>query len=406
VKRETVMSITDPPIAAPARRNLWLLIAQMAVASGLFWGIVRLVDYFDWDQGTNRALILGLVFLATPILVRLVRRSSDGAPGALSIVLALACLALIGWHFFYFAQRFPEPHVIDIATTTLAAVDALRSGQNPYSLPVDPPAWAPGGPFSFNGYKYLPMMAVTFLPLGAVWRESGLLATNLLLDLAVVVLLFLLGSRLGTRVVGLFAAFLYLTLPVVPFEIFEQGVTDLAAVVPLLLALLCLEKRPLLAGLLVGLSLSTKLVPGSLFVLCCLPYVERRRYLAGVAAGVAPILLFLALSPVDLIANTVLFNFQRPSDTTSWMYGLSPAVSSLARLACLAILLGAGVLVWLRDLTLAQRCGLVTLCVLGVILTGPVSHRNYQLWWLPLFAVLTGAAAFWQPIGKDLPKEL
>ncbi len=267
------MTIASQPAAAPARRNLWLLIAQLTIAGALFWGIVRLVDYFDWDQGTKRAIMLGLVFLATPILVRLARRPTDWVPGALSIVLALACIALFSWHLLYFAQRFPEPHVIDIATTTLAAGDALRAGQNPYSLPVDPPAWAPDGPFSFNGYKYLPMMAVTFLPLGAVWRESGLLATNLLLDLAVVILLFLLGSRIGTQVVGLFAAFLYLTLPVIPFEIFEQGVTDLAAVVPFLLALLCLEKRPWLAGLLVGLSLSMKLFPGSLFVLCCLPYV-------------------------------------------------------------------------------------------------------------------------------------
>lgn len=386
----------DQPTQMPARLSRWLFVPQITLTVVVFWVIVRLIEYFDWNQGKYRALMLALVLIATPVLMRLTRSSSLSAPSVLSILLAVACFSLMCWHFAYFAKRLSHSHVIDIASTTLMAGDALLEWENPYSLPIDPQPQMSQGRFSYDGYKYLPMMAVMYLPLGAVWRERGLLATNLLLDLAVGMLIFLLGSRIRTRDVGLFAALLYLMLPVVPYEIFHQGVTDLAALVPLLLALLLLEKRPSLAGLCIGMSVSAKLLPGVLFLLCCLPSHNRWRYVAGIMLGLVPILVFLALSPINLISNILLFNMQRPVDSTSWLYGMSFTVRLLAFAAFFTIIFAVVKYVWFKRPTLVERCGLTVICILGVLLSGSVSHRNYQLWWLPFFTVLIGTVALLQ----------
>jgi hypothetical protein len=368
---------------------------QMGLVAVAFWLVVHYVDYFDWDQGTSRALILGLVFVCTLVLMLFAGGCRERVSRTLTTLLAVACAVAVAWHVLFFLERLLDPHLLDIATTTLAAGRALTAWQNPYTLPIDAAPYMPSGQLTYNGFKYLPMMAVTFLPLGVVWGERGVVATNLLLDLSVGGLAFLLGSRIGSRGIGFFAALLYLVVPLVPFEIFQQGVTDLAAVVPILGALWILEKKPGLAGMLVGLSLSTKLLPGALFVLCCLPNSGRWRYLGGLILGLVPSLVFLALSPTDFIANTVLFSALRPGDSTSWLYTM-PEFSLVARLAFVALFLGVGVYVWFKRPTIVDRCSLGVLCTLGAILSGPVSHRNYQLWWLPFFAVLVASAATWQ----------
>ena len=240
------------------------------------------------------------------------------------------------------------------------------------------------------------MMAAIYLP-GSIWGQRGLLVTNLLLDLVTVALVFQLSAQIGGRSAGWFAALLYVMLPLVQIEIFSKGTTDLAATVPLLSALLYLETRPSWSGFFVGLSVSTKLFPGALFIPCCLPASQKGWYAAGIGLGLVPTLVFLTLSPQALIDNTVLFNFHRPTDSTSWLYIMPPKVRLIATVVVAVALIGVAVYVWYKHPTIGDRCGLGVACLLGVLLVGPSNHRNYQLWWLPLFAIILGTAAFRYP---------
>ena len=42
-------------------------------------------------------------------------------------------------------------------------------------------------------------------------------------------------------------------------------------------------------------------------------------------------------------------------------------------------------------MTIPVRCGIGAVVILAALLSGPVVHNNYQLWWLPLFAVVLAA---------------
>lgn len=356
-----------------------------------------LIEHFNWEQGKYRAVMLAIVLITTPILMRDAyggrsHRIPVSAPVLWSRVLIVAGVMALSLHLIHLVEFFHKPHLFDIATTTISAGEAIRSGRNPYELPIDAHPELSQGALTFNGYKYLPMMAITYLPLSTVLGERGVLVTNLLLDLAVVGLVFRLSCRSGTSTNGLWAAFLYLMPLLVPRQLFHKGVTDLAAIVPLLVALLSLEKKPGLAGLCVGLSISTKLLPGILFIPCCLPQRDpsqlRWRYAAGIALGLVPTLLFLLWSPRALFSNTVLFNFQRPTDSTSWLYEMPSFISSIARISFAVMVLGIALYVWFNRPTIKTRCGLGTICILGTILSGPIVHSNYQLWWLPMLVVL------------------
>jgi len=374
--------------------------SRLSLISVVFWFMVSLIYDFNWKRGTYRAMMQVLVLLTIPVLMWLLRRPNQPAPHRVSRVLAVICIGLLCRHFVRFAHTFPNPALIDVPLTTLSAAATLLQGQNPYILPIDAAA---GIDPRYEGFKYLPMMAAIYLP-GSIWGQRGLLVTNLLLDLATVALVFRLSSRIGGRGAGWFAALLYVMLPLVPIEIFSKGTTDLAATVPLLIALLYLETRPSLAGFCVGLSVSTKLFPGALFIPCCLPPSQRGRYAAGIGLGLVPTLVFLALSPQALIYNTVLFSFHRSTDSTSWLHTMPPEVHLLSTVVVAFALIGVAVYVWYKHPTITDRCGIGVSCLLGVILIGPSNHRNYQLWWLPLFAVLLGTAAFRIPKRSYDPK--
>jgi len=200
----------------------WWYVSKLVIAIA-FWVVVHLIEIFNWNQGRYRALMLVLVLIATPILMRLSRGSSSPTSPALSRVLAVACAAMLCLHLIHFIEFVPKPPLFDIATTTVSAGEAMLSGKNPYQLPINPHPEMPQDSLNYNGYKYLPMMAVTYLPLGAVLGKRGILVTNLLLDLAVVGLVFRLSCRMGTQNSGLFAAFLYLMLLLSLFHHSRQG---------------------------------------------------------------------------------------------------------------------------------------------------------------------------------------
>jgi len=364
------------------------------LAIALFWVAVLLIELLDWNLGVYKALVMVSVLGALLPLTRLAWRAQPAVEPRPEKCLAIAVGLLVAAQAAYAAGLVWHPRLTDIPATILAAGDALLKGANPYVLPIDEgPSEMDMGEI-FYGFKYSPLTIVAYLPLGAPLGPRGIVLTNLLLQLATAWLVFQLARAQGTRGTGLLAALIYLTLPILPFEAFHRGVADLVATLPLLVALLHADRKPWLAGLCVGLSLSAKLLPGGLLLPCCLPTEsrERLRYGAGIAVGLVPTLLAVLWSPVEVWNNLILFNLLRPMDSTSWLLEAPPATAWIARGAFVVVFLAASALMWrARAMTIPVRCGFGAVAILAALLSGPVVHNNYQLWWLPLFAVVLAA---------------
>jgi uncharacterized membrane protein len=291
-----------------------------------------------------------------------------------------------------------KPKVLDIGETTLAAALAVAQGGNPYTIPIDAAAGGIAGSDQFRGYKYLPMMIIIYAPLCLAFGIRGIILTNVLLQAVVAALVGSLAGRSGERVAGLAAALFYLSLPFVAHQVFTRGVTDLAPTLLLLAALRFGDERPFAAGLMVGFSIATKLLPGIVMLPCALPARGRRgRYLVGVLCGLLPVLPFAATAPEAFAANIILFNMIRPVDDTSWLFALSPAAMSAARLAVVGLLALIAFKIWRRAPRLDERCMLAALAILAAFAVGPGMHHNYYLWFLPFLAILAGRASIGAP---------
>jgi hypothetical protein len=363
----------------------------------LFWGIVRLIETFDWGKGVSRAVMLIVIMLITPVLMRVAHQPISALSKFLDEWLFWFCVSLLGWHVFSFIQHLISPNLIDIALSTIRAADVLAQGGNPYQRSVDIIGGELWNGIAPNGYKYMPMMAIAYLPFHLLWGERGILVLNFILDLSVAGLVYSLSSRWGGRTVGLFSTFLYLMLPLTLKELYSKGSTDLLTIVPLLGAMMCLGKYPTWAGLGVGLSISCKLFPGALFVVGLLPATRRWSYGMGLILGLTPILIFIILSPMELLVNTVLFPSTRPANSTSWMKDMPLEIRIGARVILASLIIGVAILTWLKPPDMLNRYGLSVLSVIASILSSPTAHRNYQLWWLPFATILVGVATFRLP---------
>jgi hypothetical protein len=177
-------------------------------------------------------------------------------------------------------------------------------------------------------------------------------------------------------------------MPIVAADIFQRGVTDLAAVVPMLVALLLVQRHAGWAGVAAGLAVSMKLFPGALAVLCCVPAQGRGRYAAGVAAGLLPMAAGMAWDPVAFARSIFLFNLHRPPNASSIAAALPGGGGWVLKLGSVAVLAGVAALMWWRPPGILARCAAVVVATVAVLVAGPVVHNNYMIWWLPAFAAV------------------
>lgn len=290
--------------------------------------------------------------------------------------------------------RTVKPKVLDIATTTAAAIVALVHGGNPYALPIDPLAGGIGGAAAaYHGYKYLPAMMLTYAPLALAMGVRGMVITNMLLQGATAACIGALAMR-GGKIAALLGALLYLSLPFAAHQVFTRGINDLGAVLPLMIAILLLERRPTAAGLCVGFSIAAKLMPGLAVLPCLIPARgARARFAAGVALGLTPILPFVLASPGAFADNILLFNLMRPVDDTSWLVLLPGWMPLAARTISAMALVGLYAAIWRRPPGLDGRTAAAALAILLVFAVGPDMHHNYYFWFIPFFATLAARAA-------------
>lgn len=348
-----------------------------------------------WGAGKEAALVLLPFLLSVPFLVRLSRKTNfTTLPKTLVIVLLLACIGALMWHISIFNRFLAAPQINDIPGRALQAIAVLQEGRNPYSVSLDPKPELADKWLNYQGLVYMPMTMLSYYPLGSMWQARGVLATNLILDLVLVVLIYFTGKRLAVPAAGLMALFLYLVVINVPYELFRTGATDIAAVGPLLGALLLFNRKPGWSGFLIGLSVAAKLFPGLLFLVILFPRLAWRKYMLGILLGMVPFFIFLAMAPRAVLGSAVMFSFMRSVDPTSWLYGFSPAVGLMVRFAFLWILVNVAIYIWWRQPDLIIRLGFAVVLIIGSLLSGPANHGNYQLWWIPFYVLLLAVAVF------------
>lgn len=354
--------------------------------TGGFWLFVQLLEYVDWNRGSQKAILLVIIIIVATVMPVLNRERLPPDLGKMRWLfglLGVVTLYRVGCFFYY--QKIPG--VSDIAQTTLAAIDAVLKGANPYAIPID---YNPAYP-DYAGYKYLPVMFVTYLPLGASLGATGIRLTNLVLDITTAFLIGALARGQSGRDCGILAASAYLMLPTLPRDLYMNAVTDLSPTLPLLAAMALYATRPGIAGVMVGLSVSAKILPGLILAVVCFPPRGRSRYGGGLLLGLIPAIAFFLVGPSDFLQNIVWFPAMRPTDSTSWLYTASPYIISAARLLFLIVMAAVSFAVIWRPPNLLQRCALGVVCVNIALLAGPAAHNNYMLWWIPFFCVLLGA---------------
>jgi hypothetical protein len=356
-------------------------------------------------RGHGGLTLAGIALLGAslPMLRGLAARPRPAPPPATRAVLVAALVLLGAAQVGFAVLRTAKLKLIDIGTTTFAAVTALAHGQNPYAMPIDLLAGGIAAPASdLLGYKYLLVTIAAYAPLCLVLGLRGIVVTNLILQGAVAAALRALAAKSAGPLAGLAAAAFYLAIPFFAFQLFARGANDLVPLLPLLIALLVLEERPFAAGLLVGLSLAAKLMPGAAALLCLVPGPGGRgRYAAGVLAGLLPILPFLVWNPHAFANNILLFNAIRPIDDTTWLLGLPPTAAVAARVVGAAGLAAIYLAIWRRPPRREARLAALAGSVLLVFAVGPDMHHNYYLWFLPLWAPLAAGAALGSPLRAE-----
>lgn len=311
---------------------------------------------------------------------------------------ALAGLAL-SVPLLNLASGLLVPKLSDVATTTIDAVHILLQGHNPYAAALDPYGAINAHDPAFGGYKYLPLMIAVYLPFVVLFGAMGVLWANVLLVGALCVVIWGWISRNTTGPSGAsdvrpLAIALLLATPELAETTLAMGYNDVVGSLLVLAAFLVRGRSALLAGLLVGCSLSMKLMPGLVAAAVVFPPDRWKAYGTGMAVGMLPTVLFLAWDPAAFIRNILLFNLVRSPDPTSWRMFAPAALGSVAALGALTFWLGASA--WLalhswRGKVVAvfgwgepyTRLILFIVATLLLIMSGSTAHDDYMIWWMP-----------------------
>src|SRR5262249_54637271 len=136
------------------------------LAIALFWIATLLIERLDWNAGLYKSLAMLAALSALVALTRGIGNPRPAGAALPELPPAIAVSLLLAGQVAFALWQAWDPHLIDIPGTTLEAGRALLAGQNPYTAPIDP-----GEPEIFRGFKYSPLMAVAYLPLGIPFGE-------------------------------------------------------------------------------------------------------------------------------------------------------------------------------------------------------------------------------------------
>ncbi|HUB25580.1 MAG TPA: glycosyltransferase 87 family protein [Tepidisphaeraceae bacterium] len=382
-----------------------------ASAVALTWAFFQTFDflYSQWfvnirvDEGqapfirafhlTNVTLI-GLAIVCCGLLKN---GSVDRARGRLrQLTIALPLAIFLGLHFYiwWVSQRSAWLWVEDVGKSTVIADRALARGQDPYAIHSDPVV-SDITAANLHGYKYFPLMMAAYAPAVAVETDGdkAILLANLVFSLIAAAVLAASGARWISPDAGMLCALLFFMSRLNSEELLERGSNDVVPMILVVLALLCIDAR-FLCGLLIGLAISSKMMPALLWIAFCLMPRNRSRYFGGVAAGLLPCLPFLLWHPGAFVRNAVLFPLTRPREWQSLFWQAPPWMGMSAKLVVLLIFMMFALRRWRRDMPPLRRCTCAALLTLCFELASPILHQNYFIWWYMPFCVAFTALIF------------
>ncbi len=381
-----------------------------------FWLYSVLVELTDYGHGLERFAALavgaGLTFVLPAWSVRNRRE--------LLIVLLVVAGALLLFRTYQAARVVADdvPPSIDVGTTTIASVDLVLDGGNPYTAFIDPNGFGfnpEGTGFTYaGGFKYGPVMLWTFLPAVGLFAHQGYFFMNWLALIAAALAGYAWIERGAGTAAGVGAVALTLIPGFFGEEIFRSGMNDMVPAALCLGALACRERgMPVIAGVALGLSFATKLLPAVIVAIPLLMMSEtgRRRFgIAAVLSAVAGYLPYLLTSFPELVASIVVFNLNRVIDDTSVLAW----IPEWLRWPFVYLVLGCVLVVpglyarKARSHGLSTFTALIATTIAVSFAASPGVHQNYLLWYLPFLASAV-AAAIWSERKKEVtltPTEL
>lgn len=332
---------------------------------------IVLLNIFDWDAGIYRGAVLALLL---GVLVWSSRREMP-KPLPVRAYLFLAVAALLVYSSYYFVAHINSTP-IDVG---LQSLDAYKTFFINHS-----------NPYATHKFPYFPLQFMAYAPLIFLFKAKAIYIGNYLFYLASVWLVFRISSRVyKSEGIGLLSAVIMLEPFLMPHELFFQGVSD---IIPVCLALAAVyyTRKPEASGLLTGLSLAAKQIPGGfLFALLFLKTRARKFYLAFVLPILLLVLPFFLWDRDNFMYFVLLQYMGRPADSTSIAYYLPAGVSAVWTLAGLVGILGV-LYWWFREKEwgeLKLLYGISWIMIVFLIFNSMV-HRNYLITLIPLVAIL------------------
>lgn len=350
------------------------------------------------DAGVIIALIAGMFWRDTVIVQdRSQRRVRMVSLALVIIALLVPLLDLV--------SGMLVPKLSDVATTTVDAATLVMQGHNPYAAAIDSYGAANAHDAAFGGYKYLPLLIAIYLPFVTFFGPFATLFVNAVLLAGVCIALSaLIRNQAGTAVRmddRMIAIAVLLATPAIAETALAMGYNDLVGTLLVLAAVAMRGRSALGAGLLVGCSLSCKLMPGLVAATILFPPDRWKAYGIGLAVGMLPILAFLMWDAGAFVRNVLLFNLVRSPDSTSFRLYVPPLVGRIASLAALGFWLASSAWLAIRSrhagsdhALIDTRIQVFVIATLLLIMTGSTAHDDYMIWWAPAALILFARSDF------------
>lgn len=290
--------------------------------------IFYLLDRYDWGHPFTKLLCFSALMAALAWLRHHQARPPSSSALRWETILLTALLVV---NLSYAAKNFwPEmlnPVESDTGyTVQQAAAMLIGHRENPYQnqtiavIGSNPNQW---------GFKYGPLMMLGYLYALADSRYGFKITNAAYLALTALILIRLSRNSRHPNMFNRTAALFALTALTLPhdlwYELFQRGVSDIFPAILILGSLLAIKnKHWWWAGLLSGLSFSTKFFPAMLLPALFIRRQPHWPFYKGFAWGITPLLPFLLWDPAALLNNIFIFHAIKDFDSTS-LYSLTPA---------------------------------------------------------------------------------
>lgn len=243
--------------------------------------------------------------------------------------------------------------------------------------------------FSTLGAKYGPVTLLGYYPFIKMAGKAGIFWAHLVFFLLLVTIVALLAWRLSNKNIALTC--LGLSIILLPSHIRWNTLTLSASdLLPSILSLLFLtfhlQKKPFFASLFLGLAISSKLIPGILFLPFLLSYPKKYWPITPAIIS-ACFLPFLALDANGFINNIIIFNSVRPTDSTALFHYLPAFAKALTMIIVFTTLIWTFWILHKNKYQTELSLLFLILASTGLFLVAKIFHNNYLVWFLPLIAL-------------------